>query len=95
MNRNQDNPDAEVHEYGDRRICKHFLLGCCPHDVFRQTKIDLVGSGVRCWGLGLWLYIAGGDSRLLPLLPTLCVVALGFGFVVILGGRGRLLSILL
>lgn len=72
MNRNQDNPDAEVHEYGDRRVCKHFLLGCCPHDVFRQTKIDLVGGCVRCWGLGLWLYILPGGGRLLSFLPKHC-----------------------
>lgn len=47
-NRNQDNPDAEIDDYGDRRVCKHFLLGCCPHDVFRQTKIDLVGVFLGC-----------------------------------------------
>jgi hypothetical protein len=35
------NPYAQVHDYFDRRACKHFLLGCCPHDVFSKTKIDL------------------------------------------------------
>lgn len=33
---------ALIEDYRDRRVCKHFLLGCCPHDVFRQTKIDMV-----------------------------------------------------
>ncbi|TFJ84155.1 hypothetical protein NSK_004627 [Nannochloropsis salina CCMP1776] len=41
MNRNLDNPDAEIQDYRDERVCKHFLLGCCPHDVFSKTKIDL------------------------------------------------------
>lgn len=40
-NRNLDNPDALIEDYFDRRVCRLFLLGCCPHDVFRQTKIDL------------------------------------------------------
>ncbi|GAB5035092.1 rna-binding protein luc7-like expressed [Nannochloropsis oceanica] len=41
MNRNLDNPDAEIADYRDERVCKQFLLGCCPHEVFSKTKIDL------------------------------------------------------
>lgn len=40
-NRNLDNPDAEIDDYRDRRVCTHFLLGCCPHEVFKGTKVDL------------------------------------------------------
>lgn len=39
LNRNNDNADALIDDWRDKRVCKFFLLGCCPHEVFRGTKI--------------------------------------------------------
>lgn len=41
MNRNQDNPDAEVKSFRDERVCKFYLAGLCTHDLFSNTKMDL------------------------------------------------------
>mmetsp|Transcript_21712 Transcript_21712/g.28108 ORF Transcript_21712/g.28108 Transcript_21712/m.28108 type:complete len:347 (-) Transcript_21712:186-1226(-) len=41
LNRNLDNPDAEVKTFKDERVCKHFLAGLCPHDLFSNTKMDM------------------------------------------------------
>lgn len=39
-NRDGDKPDAEVTDYRDKRVCKKFLCGLCPHDLFQNTKMD-------------------------------------------------------
>ena len=30
-----------VRKFTDEGICRHYLLGLCPHDLFTNTKIDL------------------------------------------------------
>eukprot|EP00735_Rhodelphis_limneticus_P010480 TRINITY_DN3225_c0_g1::TRINITY_DN3225_c0_g1_i1::g.29754::m.29754 TRINITY_DN3225_c0_g1::TRINITY_DN3225_c0_g1_i1::g.29754 ORF type:complete len:346 (-),score=34.76,sp/Q9NQ29/LUC7L_HUMAN/38.82/1e-46,LUC7/PF03194.10/1.2e-73,Laminin_II/PF06009.7/0.17,SlyX/PF04102.7/5.2e+02,SlyX/PF04102.7/2.3,SlyX/PF04102.7/7.5e+03,Med9/PF07544.8/0.2,Med9/PF07544.8/2.9e+03 TRINITY_DN3225_c0_g1_i1:285-1322(-) len=40
-NRNGDRPNAIPSEFSDDRVCKHFLCGVCPHELFTNTKMDL------------------------------------------------------
>jgi len=35
-NRNNDRPDAEVKDFTDDRVCKFYLCGLCPHDIFTK-----------------------------------------------------------
>jgi len=28
-------------KYNDPKVCKSFLLGCCPHDILSQTRMDM------------------------------------------------------
>jgi RNA-binding protein Luc7-like 2 len=39
-NRNGDRPDAIITDFRDARVCKAFLLGCCPSALFAGTKED-------------------------------------------------------
>eukprot|EP01116_Phalansterium_solitarium_P013602 TRINITY_DN30997_c0_g1_i1.p1 TRINITY_DN30997_c0_g1~~TRINITY_DN30997_c0_g1_i1.p1 ORF type:complete len:356 (+),score=0.69 TRINITY_DN30997_c0_g1_i1:58-1068(+) len=39
-NRNGDKPQVQRH-FDDPEVCKPYLLGCCPHDLFGNTKMDL------------------------------------------------------
>eukprot|EP00270_Netrium_digitus_P014751 TRINITY_DN5084_c0_g1_i1.p1 TRINITY_DN5084_c0_g1~~TRINITY_DN5084_c0_g1_i1.p1 ORF type:complete len:474 (+),score=122.60 TRINITY_DN5084_c0_g1_i1:148-1569(+) len=39
-NRNGDVPEVEK-KYYDRDVCRLFLCGLCPHDLFQLTKMDL------------------------------------------------------
>jgi hypothetical protein len=39
INRNKDQKDA-IKDYRDDRVCKFFLTGMCPHDIFVNTKMD-------------------------------------------------------
>ncbi|CAM9946287.1 unnamed protein product [Discosporangium mesarthrocarpum] len=41
VNRNLDNEDAVINDFQDERVCKAFLCGLCPHDLFSNTKQDL------------------------------------------------------
>ena len=40
VNRNNDRSHNEVTDYRDERVCKLFLRGLCPHDMFVNTKND-------------------------------------------------------
>lgn len=41
VNRNNDSENNKIKDYKDDRICKNYLLGLCPHDLFGNTKLDL------------------------------------------------------
>jgi len=40
INRNNDREEDQVTDYRDDRVCKFFLAGKCPNDLFVNTKID-------------------------------------------------------
>eukprot|EP01035_Chromulina_nebulosa_P018757 gene18757-24524_t len=42
LNRNDDgnNGTNGINDYNDERVCKFYLLGMCPHDMFINTKVD-------------------------------------------------------
>lgn len=35
VNRNLDNEEGVIDDFRDDRVCKAFLCGLCPHDLFR------------------------------------------------------------
>lgn len=39
----RDGSDSQKHhlDFGDSRVCRAFLLDCCPHDIFASTKLEL------------------------------------------------------
>lgn len=39
--RNEHAEQRRVRKFTDGDICKHYLLGLCPHDLFKNTKMDL------------------------------------------------------
>ncbi|KAK8946599.1 hypothetical protein KSP39_PZI006638 [Platanthera zijinensis] len=39
-NRNGDATEVD-RKYSDRDVCRRFLAGLCPHDLFQLTKMDL------------------------------------------------------
>ncbi|CAE7885988.1 Luc7l3, partial [Symbiodinium sp. KB8] len=41
VNRNEDNEDALITDLHDERVCKDFLCGLCPNDLFVNTKEDV------------------------------------------------------
>lgn len=41
INRNQDRAEEVVTDYRDERVCKYFLHGICPSDLFLNTKSDV------------------------------------------------------
>lgn len=41
VNRNLDNEEGVIDDFRDERVCKAFLCGLCPHDLFSNTKQDL------------------------------------------------------
>jgi hypothetical protein len=41
INRNQDREQDEVKDWRDKRVCKAFLSGLCPHELFGNTKADM------------------------------------------------------
>jgi RNA-binding protein Luc7-like 2 len=40
-NRDGDKPNEEITDFRDKRVCKKFLCGLCPHDLFQNTKMDM------------------------------------------------------
>ncbi|TYZ68040.1 hypothetical protein PybrP1_011783 [[Pythium] brassicae (nom. inval.)] len=40
-NRDGDRPDEDVTDFRHARVCKRFLCGLCPHELFQNTKMDL------------------------------------------------------
>ncbi|TMW60816.1 hypothetical protein Poli38472_000858 [Pythium oligandrum] len=40
-NRDGDKPEEEINDFRDSRVCKRYLCGLCPHDLFQNTKMDL------------------------------------------------------
>lgn len=41
VNRDGDRPDEDVTDFRHARVCKRFLCGLCPHELFQNTKMDL------------------------------------------------------
>ncbi len=41
MNRDGDKPQEEITDFLDARVCKNFLCGLCPQDLFQNTKMDM------------------------------------------------------
>jgi hypothetical protein len=38
MDKNRDHPSGvTLKHFSDRDVCKHYLCGCCPHDLFQNT----------------------------------------------------------
>lgn len=35
VNRNLDNEEGVIDNFQDERVCKPYLCGLCPHDLFR------------------------------------------------------------
>lgn len=40
-NRDGDRPEEDIDDFRHPRVCKRFLCGLCPHDLFQNTKMDL------------------------------------------------------
>lgn len=40
INRNNDRREEQITDYRDERVCKFFLTGMCPNDIFVNTKMD-------------------------------------------------------
>lgn len=40
INRNNDRQGDAVKDFRDERVCKFFITGMCPHDLFVNTKLD-------------------------------------------------------
>lgn len=40
-NRDGDKPEEDISDFRHERVCKRFLCGLCPHDLFQNTKMDL------------------------------------------------------
>ena len=40
INRNNDRENEEISDYRDERVCKFYLVGMCPHEMFVNTKMD-------------------------------------------------------
>ncbi|EQC25255.1 hypothetical protein SDRG_16862 [Saprolegnia diclina VS20] len=40
-NRDGDKPQEDIRDFRDQRVCKRFLCGLCPHDLFQNTKMDM------------------------------------------------------
>lgn len=47
VNRNLDNEDGVIDDFRDERVCKAFLCGLCPHDLFRCVE-RLVFTHLAC-----------------------------------------------
>lgn len=39
-NRNNDKKNKELDDYTDDRVCKFYISGYCPHEMFINTKVD-------------------------------------------------------
>jgi RNA-binding protein Luc7-like 2 len=44
LNRDGDRPDDAALDFGHPRVCKAFLCGLCPRDLFQNTKQDAGGA---------------------------------------------------
>ncbi|OQR90192.1 RNA-binding protein Luc7-like 2-like isoform X1 [Thraustotheca clavata] len=40
-NRDGDRPQEDIRDFRDARVCKRYLCGLCPHDLFQNTRLDL------------------------------------------------------
>ncbi|CAK4081136.1 unnamed protein product [Aphanomyces euteiches] len=40
-NRDGDKPEEDIRDFRDSRICKRYLCGLCPNDLFQNTKMDM------------------------------------------------------
>ena len=40
INRNNDRKKDQISDFRDERVCKFFITGMCPHDIFMNTKVD-------------------------------------------------------
>lgn len=41
VNRNQDRAEEVVSDYRDERVCKYYLHGVCPSELFNNTRTDV------------------------------------------------------
>lgn len=41
MGTTRNGDDARGLKFSDQRVCKSFLLDCCPHDILASTRMDL------------------------------------------------------
>lgn len=41
MGTTRNGEDARGLKFSDQRVCKSFLLDCCPHDILASTRMDL------------------------------------------------------
>ena len=50
-NRNYDPNDANAKElkWSDNTVCRYYLVQFCPHELFTNTKADLVSKSDRHW----------------------------------------------
>lgn len=39
-NRDGDKPEEDITDFRHPRVCKPYLCGLCPHDLFQNTKMD-------------------------------------------------------
>lgn len=69
VNRNLDNEEGVIDDFKDERVCKAFLCGLCPHDLFRSVpcaiSCHIMGSDEE----GLFRRLRPRASWLLLLLP--------------------------
>jgi hypothetical protein len=40
-NRDGDRPEEDISDFRHPRVCKPFLSGLCPHELFQNTKLNL------------------------------------------------------
>lgn len=40
-NRDGDRPEEDISDFRHSRVCKAFLCGLCPHELFQNTRVDL------------------------------------------------------
>eukprot|EP01038_Epipyxis_sp_PR26KG_P007236 gene7236-9867_t len=40
INRNNDREEDQITDFRDERVCKFFITGMCPNDIFVNTKMD-------------------------------------------------------
>lgn len=48
VNRNLDNEEGVIDDFRDERVCKAYLCGLCPHDLFRCVRGLFVWSAPTC-----------------------------------------------
>jgi hypothetical protein len=41
INRNNDRKNEVISDFRDERVCKFYLVGMCPHEMFLNTKQDM------------------------------------------------------
>lgn len=86
VNRNLDNEEGVIDDFRDERVCKAFLCGLCPHDLFRCVISLCAHPTYRSMHDGCSQHIVSYNSRRL-LFGTV------FFFTVVTGRRSILTSV--